>query len=186
MQVSGWHDFAAPRERVWAALRNPAVLERAVPGCQSLERVGANTYAVTVAAGVASIPGVYSGTVALHDLDPPRAYTLHATGQGGPGTFEATARVRLEYLERGGTRVSYDADAVFGGTIAGVGQRVLGAVAKRNAEQFFAAVEAALAAPAAEPAPPAEPRSRALDPLSMLVGAAIAVAGVLLGRWARR
>ncbi len=226
MKVSGSHELGAGPEQVWAALTDPAVLARTLPGCLSLERIGADEYRVTVEAGVGSIKGVYSGRVALADQRPHSGYTLQASGQGGPGTVDATAAVTLTATPEGGTRIAYDADAVVGGTVGGVGQRVLAGVAKRTAGQFFAAVEADLAAggaqaggadggggpgagdanagdanartgtPAAAPAGApvgqvfqAAPRAAAAPPadpvrllLAALVGAAIALAGVLVGR----
>jgi uncharacterized protein len=52
--------------------------------------------------------------------------------------------VALDGQADGTTRVTYDADAVVGGTIGGVGQRVLGGVARRMAGEFFSAVDAHL------------------------------------------
>jgi uncharacterized protein len=200
MKVTGSHDLAAPPERVWAALTDPAVLARTLPGARSLEQVGDDEYRVTLEAGVASIKGVYTGTVALADQHPPTAYTLRASGSGGPGTIDATAAVTLEAVD-GGCRVAYDADAVVGGTIGGVGQRVLAGVAKRTAAQFFSAIDAELSGVGAPPetAPPETaplifqgrpPRpQRALLPVDVrpymvaaVVGAAIALLGVLVGR----
>ncbi|HEX2313011.1 MAG TPA: carbon monoxide dehydrogenase subunit G [Thermomonospora sp.] len=152
MKVTGSATVAAPLPRVWDALRDPAVLARSIPGCHTLEAVGADAYQMTITAGVASIRGTYVGRVALTDPEPPHAFTLRAQGQGAPGTVEATVRVRLSE-EAGGTRVDYDADAVVGGMIGGVGQRMLGGVARRTAGEFFAAVEQALTAPP-EPAVP--------------------------------
>ncbi|MET0295467.1 MAG: SRPBCC domain-containing protein, partial [Phenylobacterium sp.] len=40
MELSGAQIIPAPRERVWAALNDPEVLRRCIPGCESLERVG--------------------------------------------------------------------------------------------------------------------------------------------------
>jgi hypothetical protein len=51
--------------------------------------------------------------------------------------------VRLSEVE-GGTRVDYDAEAVIGGMIGGVGQRMLSSVAKKTAKDFFAAIESHL------------------------------------------
>ncbi|MFB4315764.1 carbon monoxide dehydrogenase subunit G [Actinomadura sp. 21ATH] len=152
MKVTGSANVAAPLPRVWDALQDPAVLARTIPGCHSLEETGRDAYKMTVTAGVASIKGTYVGRVELADPDPPRAFTLRARGQGAPGTVDATVRVRLSE-EEAGTRVDYDADAVVGGMIGGVGQRMIGSVARRTAGEFFAAVERSLTG--AEPAGPA-------------------------------
>jgi uncharacterized protein len=140
MKVTGSAILSAPRDRVWAALNDPAVLVRTIPGCQRLEAVGPDDYRMTVSAGVASIKGVYDGEVRLSDQRPPEAFVLKARGAGGPGTVDATARVTL--TEDGDqTQVSYNADAIVGGMVAGVGQRMLTAVAKRTAGEFFANVD---------------------------------------------
>lgn len=153
MRISGTHDLVAPPARVWAALTEPGTLARTIPGALSLQRVGADEYRVTVEAGVASIRGVYDGLVGLGDLDPPNGYTLRASGSGAPGTIDATCAITLTPTQAHGTRVTYEADAVIGGTVAGVGQRVLAGVAKRTAAQFFTAIDAELStSPAPGPA----------------------------------
>lgn len=145
MKVTGSHQLRASRKQVWDALQDPAVLVRTIPGCRELEEVSTDTYVARVHAGVASITGTYDGRVVLSDQDPPSSYALRATGSGDPGTIDATATVRL--IERDdGTEISYDADAVIGGAIAGVGQRVVAGVAQRNAADFFDAVDRHLTA----------------------------------------
>ncbi|MGP3956567.1 SRPBCC family protein [Nonomuraea sp. 3N208] len=170
MKVAGSAVIGVQRNQVWAALQDPAVLVRTIPGCERLEECGPDTYRMTVNAGVASIKGVYQGEVALADPLAPESFTLKARGQGAPGTVDATVQVRLSEID-GGTRVDYDADAVIGGTIGGVGQRMLGSVAKRTAGEFFAAVEEHLCAPAV-PAPGlASDADRAAVPASAVPGA---------------
>jgi uncharacterized protein len=218
MKVTGAHVLHASRQQVWDALQDPAVLVATIPGCHELEEVGDHTYVARVSAGIASIKGTYDGRVALGDQDPPTSYTLRASGSGAPGTIDATATVRLSEDADGNTRVEYDADAVVGGAVGGVGQRVLTGVARRNADAFFQAVDRYLAgetAPAGagglsdrtsdvpeastdgaagaqqrravyqhEPAPAAAPDVAQLLAAAM-VGAAIALLGVLVGRRSR-
>ncbi|GAA4206922.1 carbon monoxide dehydrogenase subunit G [Streptosporangium oxazolinicum] len=129
---------------MWSALQNPAVLVRTIPGCERLEETGPDTYRMTVTAGVASIKGVYQGEVALSEPEAPERFVLRARGQGAPGTVDATVEIRLSEVE-GGTRIDYDAEAVIGGMIGGVGQRMLGSVARKTAGEFFSAVESHLA-----------------------------------------
>jgi uncharacterized protein len=160
MKVNGSVRVAAPVPDVWRALQDPAVLARTIPGCERLDEVAPDTYAMTIRAGVASIKGTYAGQVALSDPEPPHAFTLRARGQGAPGTVDATVRVRLSESD-GGTQVDYDADATVGGMIGGVGQRMLASVGRRTAGEFFSAVEHALVAPAAAPSPATVPVSAA-------------------------
>ena len=74
---------------------------------------------------------------------------MKASGAGGPGTVSADVRVSLAEVA-GGTELSYDADAVVGGVIGGVGQRMLAGVAKKLAAEFFANVDAVLTGAPAE------------------------------------
>jgi uncharacterized protein len=164
MKINGTATVTAPAERVWTALRDPAVLVRTIPGCERLETVADDTYDMTITAGVASIRSTYVGRVALREPDPPRSFVLRAQGQGTPGTVDATVMIRLS--ENGAaTTVTYDADTVVGGMIGGVGQRMIGAAAKRTAAEFFTAVDRLLAEPAGdvqpEPVGPAAPESAA-------------------------
>jgi hypothetical protein len=144
MRVAGNATLHAPVEAVYAALRDPRVLVRTIPGCERLEQVGEDAYAMTVTAGVASVRGTYAGDVRLTDHRAPHGFVLRASGSGGPGTVSANVTVDLAPGQDGTTELSYDADAVVGGTIGGVGQRLLAGVAKRTAGEFFAAVDEVL------------------------------------------
>ncbi len=172
MKVTGSATLHAPREQVWTALNDPAVLVRTIPGCQQLEEVGKDTYRMTLFAGVASIKGSYQGDVALTDQDQPGAFTLKASGAGAPGTVSADVRVTLSETDASTTRLDYDADAIVGGMIGGVGQRVLSGVAKKTAGEFFAAVDDVLTGKA--PTVPA-PRPEAAG---VVAGAPVATPGV--------
>ncbi len=210
MKVSGEATLHHPVADVYAALTDPAILVRTIPGCQRLEQTGTDTYQATVAAGVASIKGLFDGNVRLADQVPPGSFTLHASGAGAPGTVSAVARVSLAE-EDGGTLLRYDADATIGGVIGGVGQRMLAGVAKRTAGEFFSAVDRELsglvpvaaapaplaavptgAAPAAvapaagvwtRPAPVRDPVQQRIRDLMLgaAFGAVIALLGVLIG-----
>jgi carbon monoxide dehydrogenase subunit G len=144
MKVTGSAVLNAPREQVWAALNDPAVLVRTIPGCRQLEQVGPDAYRASVTAGVASIKGVYAGDVTLTDQAEPSSFVLHAAGAGAPGTVNADVRVTLTEVDGGSTRLDYDADAVIGGMLGGVGQRMLSSVAKKTAGEFFSAVDEVL------------------------------------------
>ncbi|SDR29532.1 SRPBCC family protein [Thermostaphylospora chromogena] len=154
MKVVGSAVLGVDRKTLWTAFRDPAVLVNTIPGCERLEALGGDAYRMTITAGVASIKGVYDGEVALSDFREPESFVLKARGQGAPGTVDATVNVRLSETDEG-TRVDYDAEAVVGGMIGGVGQRMLTSVAKKTAAEFFSAVERHLTtAPAAEDAAP--------------------------------
>lgn len=199
MKVSGDATLHAPIDKVWTALNDPAVLVRTIPGCERLEAAGPDAYRMVVTAGVASIKGTYAGQVQLSDQQQPNSFLMSASGAGGPGTVSTEVRVSLADLGDGSTKLTYDADAVVGGVIAGVGQRMLVGVSKRMAGEFFRSVDDVLSGTAVQPvaaaggaasaepgvfvAPTAAGRAIGGDGFARgaLVGAAIALAGVLVG-----
>jgi len=184
MKISGEAALNAPVADVYAALNDPAVLVRTIPGCQRLEMVGTDSYRATVLAGVASIKGTCDGEVRLSDQVPPNSFTLHASGAGAPGTVTAVARVSLEPTEPRGTLLRYDADATIGGVIGGVGQRMLAGVARKTAGEFFAAVDRTLAAGQLAPLPSlAEAPAVATGAEEANVPAPPAVVGATPGVW---
>lgn len=146
MKISGSNTLTAPVDQVWGAILDPAVLARTLPGCESLTTTGVDEYAMRVTAGVAAIKGTYDGQVAITDKAEPaedssRSLRMTASGSGAPGTIDAVVDVRLAPHDDGGTVLSYDADATVGGTIGGVGQRMLAGVTRKMAGEFFTALD---------------------------------------------
>src|SRR5262249_57809965 len=136
MKLEGSYEAKAPRQKVWAAFLDPAVLQKAIPGCEKLELVGPDEYKATLKIGVAAVKGTFEGKVRLQDKKPPESYRLAAEGSGGPGFVRSDTVISLSDMD-GGTRVAYSADVQVGGLIAGAGQRMLGGVSTLLASQIF-------------------------------------------------
>jgi uncharacterized protein len=144
MKISGTNTIPFPVDQVWDALLDPAVLVRTIPGCERLETTGDHAYDMTVTAGVAAIRGTYSGACVMSDLDSHSSLVMRVQGAGAPGTVDATVNVRFAEVEDG-TQVAWDADAIVGGMVGGVGQRMLSSVSRRMAGEMFDAVGRELA-----------------------------------------
>jgi carbon monoxide dehydrogenase subunit G len=144
MTLDGTHHFDAPRDRVWAAFNDPAVLARATPGCERLEPAGPDEFDATLSVGIASVRGTYQGKLAILDRKPLEGYTLRVEGSGRPGFVKGEGRLSLTD-ENGGTRATIKGEAQVGGVIAAVGQRLLGAASRMLMEQFFSSLEAEIA-----------------------------------------
>ena len=139
MDVSATYTIDAPRERVWVALIDPTVVADCLPGCESLEPVGEDIYRAVLTMGVAAINGRFAGTVAIVDKQSPSRYRLVVDGSGTTGFAKGDADVTL--TEQGDqTIVSVIGHAQVGGTVARVGQRLLGGVSKMLMDRFFACV----------------------------------------------
>lgn len=152
MKVEGTHQIDAPRQRVYEALIDPEILQRTIPGCESLERTGENTYAATMRTGVGSIKGVFKGTVKLEDLRAPEHFRMTVEGKGSPGFLKGSGDLDLE-SQGDATSVSYTGEVQVGGTIASVGQRMIQGTVKMMASQFFTALGAEAKTEAGEPPP---------------------------------
>jgi hypothetical protein len=152
MELSGEARIAAPRAKVWAALNDPALLARAIEGCESLEPAGENRFEGVVAARVGPVRAKFGGVVELSNLDPPNGYTLSGEGKGGAAGFaRGAADIRLEDAEDGAaTRLTWTARATVGGKLAQLGARLIEGAAKAQAEKFFTAFKAEVEQPATE------------------------------------
>jgi carbon monoxide dehydrogenase subunit G len=159
MDMTGERRIAAPRQTVWLALNDPAVLKSSIPGCESLEKSSDTDLKATAAVKIGPISARFSGKVQLLDLDPPSSYRIEGEGQGGVAGFAKGGAVVRLADDGAGTLLSYDVKAQVGGKIAQLGARLIDATAKQMADAFFTrfAAEVMALAPAegATPAPAA-------------------------------
>ncbi len=156
MQMNDSQRIPAPREQVWHALNDPAVLKQCIPGCESLEMTAPNEMTATVVLRVGPVKASFSGKVTLSDLDPPQSYRITGEGAGGVAGFaKGGAVVRLEAESPEVTVLHYDVDAQIGGKLAQLGGRLIDSTAKKLAGEFFASFAAIVAPPA--PGESAEP-----------------------------
>lgn len=143
MDISGTYTFNAPPDRVWALLMDPAVISSCIPGCDRFEPDGENRYRARLTVALAAITGTYEGTVALSDLVPPTSYRLTAEGQGRPGFVKGSSAITLRG-EGDSTVVDVTGTVQTGGSIARLGQRLIGGVSKMMLDRFFACLQGKL------------------------------------------
>jgi uncharacterized protein len=149
MEMTGERRIAAPRQRVWEALNDPAVLQAAIPGCESVERIGDDQFQAKVAVKLGPMSARFGGKVNLTNINPPVSYTISGEGQGGAmGFAKGGADVALEEDGPGATVLRYNVKAQIGGKMAQLGARLIDSTAKSMAEQFFDRFAAQLAPPA--------------------------------------
>lgn len=170
MRIEGSYDLPQERERIFALLVDEEVLRRCVPGCEKLVREGADRFAATLQAGLGPVSGRYEGTVTISEREPPGKLALAIEGTGKLGWLKGKGVLRLDEGGSGGTRVVYRGDVQVGGSIAGVGQRMIQGAALAMAGQFFAALQAEAKA-AAEARPP--PRQGLLRNLLRWIAASL-------------
>ncbi|MBT4169037.1 MAG: carbon monoxide dehydrogenase subunit G, partial [Rhodospirillaceae bacterium] len=151
MDLTGEYRIAASRERVWAALNDPEILKAAIPGCNTLDAVGDDSFTATVTAKVGPVKAKFQGQVTLSDMDPPNGYTIQGEGKGGAAGF-AKGGAKVTLVEDGdGTLLQYEVNANVGGKLAQIGSRLIDGTAKKLAGEFFTAFAELAAAPGAKP-----------------------------------
>jgi uncharacterized protein len=136
MKITGNHEVNTPRDLLYNALIDPEILQRCIPGCESLEKTADDTYVATIKVGIGPVKGTFKGNVRLEDMQPPSHYRMIVDGKGAPGFVKGTGDFNLEERD-GETAIAYEGDVQVGGVIAGVGQRMIEAAAKMLASQFF-------------------------------------------------
>ncbi len=144
MEMQGTRQLPVSREEAWAALNNPEVLKRCIPGCNKFELTEENTYAVGVAIKIGPVSAKFAGTVTLQDIDPPNGYALVFDAQGGVAGFgKGESKVTLTDNEQG-CELHYTVQSRIGGKLAQLGQRLIDGAAKSLAEDFFRRFEEAI------------------------------------------
>lgn len=152
MDMTGSHRIEAPRDQVWAALNDPEILRRSIPGCDEVVKLSDTDYTARVVAKVGPVSAKFSGKVTLSDIDPPNGMTMTGEGSGGAAGFgKGGAKVTLT-PDGTGTVLAYEVHAQVGGKLAQIGSRLVDAAARKMADDFFARLSNAIALPP----PPAE------------------------------
>lgn len=147
MDFSGERRIAAPRETVWAALNDPAILKSCIPGCESVEKTADTAFKFAAAVTIGPIAARFTGNLLLSDLDPPNGYTISADSQGGvAGSATAIINIALEEAS-GETRLTYNIDGKAEGRVAQLSPDLKGSTAQQYIETFFTKLAAEIAPP---------------------------------------
>lgn len=117
-------------------MQDPAVLARAIPGCEGLERTGPDEYRMKMKMALASLSGAFEGKVRITEQTRPSSFRLVVEGTGRVGFVKGDGVLKLAAAGEG-TEVSYEGEAQVGGTMAAVGQRLIDGTAKMMIKKFF-------------------------------------------------
>ena len=140
MDVNSSYHFDAPATRVWEVLLDPDVIAGCLPGCEKLTPLGDDQYEAIISVGVGAVRGSYTARITVADQVPMCSYRLIVEGTGAPGFVRGVANISLEDQgER--TLVKVDGEAQVGGTVARVGQRLIGNVNRMMMDRFFTCLQ---------------------------------------------
>lgn len=146
MKFAGNLSIEAPREAVFAKVRDARFFASCVDGVQDLSEIDPDHYTAVLDTKVAYLKFKFNVAVEVVRADPPREIEarIEGTPLGIVGRLTARSLTRLEE-DNGGTKVSYEVDAALTGKLGSLGQPVLRAKAKEMERMFAERMRAAFA-----------------------------------------
>ncbi len=139
--IDGADEVAVPAspEKVWDILLDPTQMAKIVPGCETLEEAGENSFRGSVILGAGPVKGRFDVRIDLTDLERPRRANLVGTADGALGASRGSGSFTLAPTGAG-TLVSYTYSVELSGKIAAVGGRLIRGAARLLIDRFMRAL----------------------------------------------
>ena len=132
MELSDEIIINAPKEKVYAALNDPEILQQCIPGCEELIKHSDTELEAKVVLKIGPVKAKFSGDVQLDTAGAPDAFSLTGQGNGGAaGHAKGGADVTLTADGPNKTILRYEAKAAIGGKLAQLGSRLIQSTAKK-------------------------------------------------------
>jgi hypothetical protein len=135
MRIEGSFTVAAPPERVFAEITNPALMAGCIPGCEAIEVIDGKTYRARILVEVGPIKARFNLVVEVTEEEPPAR--VASVTRGEEGTRASVISSTNELLlapAAGGTEVKYVSEVSMTGRLGKFGLGMM----KKKAEQLGA------------------------------------------------
>jgi uncharacterized protein len=146
MKFTGEISIPAPRDAVYAKVRDARFFASCIEGVQDLNEIDPDHYTAVLETKVAYLKFKFNVAVEVVRADPP--HEIEAKIEGTPlgivGRLTASSLTRL-MDDDGGTKVSYEIEAALTGKLGSLGQPVLRSKAKEMERMFAQRMSAAFA-----------------------------------------
>ncbi|MEL6641791.1 MAG: carbon monoxide dehydrogenase subunit G [Pseudomonadota bacterium] len=137
MELADEITIAASKDKVYAALNDPEVLQKCIPGCEELIKLSDTELEAKVVLKVGPVKARFNGQVTLDTDGAPDSFSLTGQGTGGAaGHAKGGADVTLT-ADGDHTILRYEAKADVGGKLAQLGSRLIQGTAKKLSASFF-------------------------------------------------
>lgn len=148
MRIVGCFHVAAPRERVFAEITNPALMASCIPGCEAIEVIGPTAYRARILVEVGPIKTRFNLIIEITAQEPPARVLSSTRGEEGSRASMLSANSELTLEAAGnGTDVKYASDVSVTGRLGkfglGVMKKKAEALGARFAETFRSKIEVA-------------------------------------------
>jgi carbon monoxide dehydrogenase subunit G len=151
MKFTGEITVGAPREAVFAKVRDARFFASCIEGVHDLNEIDTDHYTAVLETKVAYLKFKFNVAVEVLRADPPGEIEARIEGTPSGIVGRLTARSLTRLIEdSGGTKVTYEVDAALTGKLGSLGQPVLRAKAKEMERQFAQRMRAAFALPQSE------------------------------------
>jgi uncharacterized protein len=141
MRIEDRFIVAAPRQRVWVAIKDPAVVAPCIPGCQSVEVVSPTLYKARIRVVVGPIKAEFNVEVEILSETEPQEVRSRTRGEEGSraSSLSAENTLRLTALSDNVTEVFYASEAAVVGRLGKFGLGIMKKKAESLGRDFAAA-----------------------------------------------
>jgi carbon monoxide dehydrogenase subunit G len=144
MKLNGTHKFKVSGQQVFNAILNPDILKRCIPGCNSIEYLGANQLRAYITTPLPGLKGPYGAIIKIAQVQAPSMLVLEVQRQGRGGSINATSQINIRD-EVDGAMLSYSASADLEGPIALANNPLGEKMTKNTLGSFFTNLDKAIA-----------------------------------------
>ena len=136
MQIKGTQQFEASPEEIWNLIMDPKVLARITPGITSLEQIEPQKFIAVSEIKIGPIRERFVGEVELQNIINEERLTISLSQKSRIGIVKAEIDLKI-MGENGESVIDYNGEAKLAGTLARLGQRVMGGIVSSMTKQFF-------------------------------------------------
>ena len=140
LNFEGTYQINVPRGRVWDFVIDPTKIGKCLPDLKSLEVETENKFTAIARVGIGFMKGDFKFQLAIVEQNPPSHARLKGTGTGVGSSVNMDTSIDLAEAD-GGTKLTYKANVQIGGTLASVGQRVIGGTVEKTIAEVFGCVK---------------------------------------------
>jgi len=130
----------ASRDKVWDFVIDPNKIGKCLPDLKSLQVEADNKFTAIARVGIGFMKGDFRFQLAIVEQTPPSHARLKGTGSGVGSSMNMDTSIDLADSDTG-TKLTYKADVQIGGTLASVGQRVIGGTIEKTISDVFTCVK---------------------------------------------
>ena len=146
MRLSESHTLPVQLDAAWAALNDVALLQRALPGCESLIEIARDEFVGEMAVPMGLATHHFTVYVHRRDVEAPRRCTLHFETRTAGTNGAGSAALQLTPDDSATTALQADIKVDIDGVVGVLGAPLIELAAHEMARQFFEGLRALAAA----------------------------------------